>query len=47
MSSTVSEYPVEALKNLGVKRIYGVAGDSFNGVADTQRRSGVVSEHST
>jgi pyruvate dehydrogenase (quinone) len=47
MSRTVSEYPVEALEKLGVRRIYGVAGDSFNGAADTQRWSGAVSEHST
>ncbi len=32
MSKTASEYLVEALEKAGVKRIYGVVGDSLNGV---------------
>src|SRR6201995_2842769 len=38
MSKTASEYLVEALEKTGVKRIYGVVGDSLNGITDTLRR---------
>ena len=38
MSRTASEYLVEALEKTGVKRIYGVVGDSLNGVTDALRR---------
>ena len=38
MSKTASEYLVEALEKTGVKRIYGVVGDSLNGVSDALRR---------
>src|ERR1700752_3653117 len=38
MSKTVSEYLVEALEKTGVKRVYGVVGDSLNGVTDALRR---------
>ena len=38
MSKTASEYLVEALEKTGVKRIYGVVGDSLNGVTDALRR---------
>jgi pyruvate dehydrogenase (quinone) len=38
VSKTASEYLVEALEQIGVKRIYGVVGDSFNGVSDALRR---------
>src|ERR1700752_2328681 len=38
MSKTVSEYLVEALEKTGVKRVYGVVGDSLNGVSDALRR---------
>ena len=38
MSKTASEYLVEALEKTGVKRIYGVVGDSLNGVSDSLRR---------
>ena len=38
MSSTASEYLVEALEKTGVKRVYGVVGDSLNGFTDALRR---------
>ena len=38
MSKTASEYLVEALEKTGVKRVYGVVGDSLNGVSDALRR---------
>jgi pyruvate dehydrogenase (quinone) len=38
MNKTASEYLVEALEQIGVKRIYGVVGDSLNGVSDALRR---------
>src|ERR1700745_3095305 len=38
MSKTASEYLVEALEKAGVKRVYGVVGDSRNGFSDVLRR---------
>ena len=38
MSKTASEYLVEALEKTGVKRVYGVVGDSLNGITDALRR---------
>src|SRR6201993_5273673 len=38
MSKTASEYLVESLEKTGVKRIYGVVGDSLNGITDALRR---------
>jgi pyruvate dehydrogenase (quinone) len=38
VSKTASEYLVEALEKTGVKRVYGVVGDSLNGVSDALRR---------
>jgi pyruvate dehydrogenase (quinone) len=38
MSKTASEYLVEALEKTGVKRVYGVVGDSLNGFTDAMRR---------
>src|SRR6201990_3318363 len=38
MSKTASEYLVEALEKTGVNRVYGVIGDSLNGVSDALRR---------
>jgi pyruvate dehydrogenase (quinone) len=38
MSKTASEYSVEALEKAGVKRVYGVVGDSLNGFTDALRR---------
>jgi pyruvate dehydrogenase (quinone) len=37
MTKTVAEIFVETLANAGVKRIYGVAGDSLNGLTNTIR----------
>jgi pyruvate dehydrogenase (quinone) len=38
MSKTASEYLVEAIEKAGVKRVYGVVGDSLNGFTDALRR---------
>jgi pyruvate dehydrogenase (quinone) len=38
MSKTASKYLVEALEKTGVKRVYGVVGDSLNGFTDAMRR---------
>src|ERR1700748_3716896 len=38
MSKIASEYLVEALEKTGVKRVYGVVGDSLNGFTDSLRR---------
>jgi pyruvate dehydrogenase (quinone) len=40
--TTAADYLVDALKHAGVKRIYGVAGDSLNGISDSLRRSGEI-----
>jgi pyruvate dehydrogenase (quinone) len=34
MSRTAADYMAEALSQAGVKRIYGVVGDSLNGFTD-------------
>src|SRR6202045_3913352 len=38
MSKTAAEFLVEALEKVGVKRVYGVVGDSLNGLTDAMRR---------
>jgi pyruvate dehydrogenase (quinone) len=38
MTRTAADYMVEALAHVGVKRIYGVVGDSLNGFSDALRR---------
>ena len=38
MSRTAADYMAEALAEAGVKRIYGVVGDSLNGFTDALRR---------
>src|SRR5277367_2935533 len=38
MSSTAADYMAETLFRAGVKRIYGVVGDSLNGFTDSLRR---------
>ena len=38
MSRTAAEYLVESLEKAGVKRVYGVVGDSLNGITDALRR---------
>src|ERR1700757_422058 len=42
MSKTASEYLVEALEKTGVKRVYGVVGDSLNGLTDALRRRNTI-----
>jgi pyruvate dehydrogenase (quinone) len=42
MSRTVADWMVEALHSAGVKRIYGVVGDSLNGFSDALRRHGEI-----
>src|SRR5712671_7385837 len=39
MAKTVAEIFIETLVNAGVKRVYGVAGDSLNGLTETIRKS--------
>jgi pyruvate dehydrogenase (quinone) len=38
VSKAASEYLVETLEKAGVKRVYGVVGDSLNGFTDSMRR---------
>ena len=46
MAKTVSDVMVAALKSSGVRRVYGIAGDSVNGFTDALRRDGEISwEH--
>ncbi|WP_407311650.1 ubiquinone-dependent pyruvate dehydrogenase [Pseudomonas sp. nanlin1] len=40
MASTAADYMVNTLKQAGVKRVYGVVGDSLNGFTDSLRRLG-------
>lgn len=42
MAKTVAEVMVESLKNAGVKRVYGLPGDSLNGFTDALRRDGTI-----
>jgi pyruvate dehydrogenase (quinone) len=42
MSKTVADVIVETLKNAGVRRVYGLPGDSLNGFTDALRRDGTV-----
>jgi pyruvate dehydrogenase (quinone) len=39
MAKTVAEVFIETLVNAGVKRVYGVVGDSLNGLTDVMRKS--------
>ena len=39
---TAADYLVETLAHAGVKRIFGVVGDSLNGMTDSLRRSGKI-----
>jgi pyruvate dehydrogenase (quinone) len=46
MARTISDLMVEALKSAGVRRVYGLPGDSLNGFTDALRRDGTLSwEH--
>ena len=40
--TTAADYLVDTLRHAGVKRIYGVVGDSLNGISDSLRRSGKI-----
>jgi pyruvate dehydrogenase (quinone) len=42
MSKTIAELIVEALKEAGVKRVYGLPGDSLNGFTDALRKDGTI-----
>jgi pyruvate dehydrogenase (quinone) len=42
MAKTIAEMMVESLKNAGVKRVYGLPGDSINGFTDALRKDGTV-----
>ncbi len=42
MAKTVAESIVEALKNAGVKQVYGLPGDSLNGFTDALRKDGTI-----
>jgi pyruvate dehydrogenase (quinone) len=42
MSATAADFLVATLARAGVKRIYGVVGDSLNGFTDSLRRSGEI-----
>ena len=42
MAKTIAEVIVESLKNSGVKRIYGLPGDSLNGLTEAIRKDGTL-----
>src|ERR1700749_435322 len=42
MARTISDLIVETLKNTGVRRVYGLPGDSLNGFTDALRRDGAL-----
>jgi len=42
MEKTIAEVVVESLKNAGVKRVYGLPGDSLNGFTDAIRKDGTL-----
>ncbi|MBV8577546.1 MAG: ubiquinone-dependent pyruvate dehydrogenase, partial [Acetobacteraceae bacterium] len=42
MANTVADQFVETLAAAGVKRIYGIVGDSLNGITDAVRRQGKI-----
>src|ERR1700743_460344 len=42
MASTVADVMVGALKASGVRRVYGIPGDSLNGFTDALRRDGEI-----
>ncbi|MEA2245193.1 MAG: hypothetical protein QOD24_4749, partial [Solirubrobacteraceae bacterium] len=43
MARTISDLIVETLTNAGVRRVYGLPGDSLNGFTDALRRDGTLS----
>ncbi len=42
MTATVAEVMVATLKTSGVRRVYGIPGDSLNGFTDALRRDGGI-----
>src|SRR5712672_2708160 len=42
MAKTVADQLAETLAAAGVKRIYGIVGDSLNGLTDAMRRQGKI-----
>jgi pyruvate dehydrogenase (quinone) len=42
MASTVAEIVVASLRASGVRRVYGIPGDSLNGFTDALRRDGSI-----
>jgi pyruvate dehydrogenase (quinone) len=42
MAATVADQMVETLAAVGVRRIYGIVGDSLNGFTDALRRHGGI-----
>ena len=42
MAKTVAHQFAETLAQAGVKRIYGIVGDSLNGLTDALRRQGKI-----
>src|SRR5262252_3645072 len=42
MARIVADYMAETLKQAGVKRVYGVVGDSLNGITDSLRRAKAI-----
>ena len=42
MATTVADVMIEALKASGVRRVYGLPGDSLNGFTDALRRDGAI-----
>ena len=42
MSFTISDLIVQTLKNAGVRRVYGIPGDSLNGFTDALYRDGAI-----
>src|SRR5438309_9620766 len=42
MARTVADFITESLKAIGVKRVYGVVGDSLHGITDALRRMGGI-----
>ncbi|WP_186066501.1 thiamine pyrophosphate-binding protein, partial [Burkholderia gladioli] len=43
MARTIADYLAKALADGGVERIWGVTGDSLNGLSDSLRRLGKIS----
>jgi pyruvate dehydrogenase (quinone) len=42
MATTIADYIVATLKASGVRRVYGIPGDSLNGFTDALRRDGDI-----